>query len=93
MGQITAFTAMKTHAYLCKFNPILVRTMPSTSMEGNMKNSVAYNCARRKRAFQYTAFILWGGGNYRKQHYSCVEDGVRALFPPFDAKIMGYKMK
>jgi hypothetical protein len=57
------------------------------------KNPVTYNSARRKRAFQYAAFILWEGVNYRKQHCSCVEDGVRALFPPFDGKIMGFKTR
>jgi hypothetical protein len=55
------------------------------------KDPVAYNSARRKRAYQYAAYILWEGINYRKQHYSCVEKGVCALFPPFDGKIMGYK--
>jgi hypothetical protein len=54
-------------------------------------NPVAYNSARRKRAYQYAAFLLWEGINYRKPHFTCVEDGVRALFPPFDGKIMGYK--
>jgi hypothetical protein len=51
------------------------------------------NSGRRKRAFQYAAFIMWEGINYRKPHFSCVEDGVRALFPPFDGKTMGYKEK
>ena len=57
------------------------------------KDPVAYNSGRRKRAYQYTAFILWEGVNYRQKHYTCVEDGVRALFPPFDGKVMGYKTK
>jgi hypothetical protein len=57
------------------------------------KAPVAYNSARRKRAFQYAAFILWEGVNYRKPHYKCVEDGVRALFPPLDGKIMGFKSR
>jgi hypothetical protein len=57
------------------------------------KDPVAYNSGRRKRAFQYAAFILWEGINYRKPHFACVEDGVRALFPPFDGKIMGYKKR
>lgn len=52
---------------------------------------VPYNSARRKRAYQYAAFVLWEGINYRQPHYACVEDGVRALFPPFDGKVMGYK--
>ena len=51
------------------------------------------NSGRCKRAFQYAVFILWEGINYRKPHFTCVEDGVRALFPPFDGKIMGYKKK
>jgi hypothetical protein len=55
------------------------------------KDPVAYNSTRHKRAYQYAAYILWEGINYRKPHYSCVENGVRALFPPFDGKIMGYK--
>jgi hypothetical protein len=55
------------------------------------KDPVSYNSARRKRAYKYAAFILWEGINYRRQHYKCVEDGVRALFPPLDGKTMGYK--
>jgi hypothetical protein len=51
----------------------------------------ACNSGRRKRAYQYAAFVLWECINYRKPHYRCVEDGVRALFPPVDGKIMGYK--
>ena len=51
------------------------------------------NSGRFKHVFQYTAFILWEGINYRKPHFTCVEAGVRALFPPFDGKIMGYKKK
>ena len=51
------------------------------------------NSGRRKRAFQYAAFILWEGINYRKPHFACVENGVRALFPPFDGKVMGFKKK
>jgi hypothetical protein len=57
------------------------------------KAPVAYNSARRKRAFQYAAFILWEGVNYRKPHYKCVEDGVWAFFPPLDGKIMGFKSR
>jgi len=52
---------------------------------------VAYNSSRRKRAYQYAAFLLWEGINYRKPHYTCVENGVRALFPPLDGKTMGFK--
>ena len=55
------------------------------------KDPVAYNSGRRKRAYQYAAFLLWEGINYRRPHYSCVEAGVRALFPPLDGKVMGYK--
>jgi hypothetical protein len=55
------------------------------------ENPVAVNSARRKRAYQFTAHLLWEGINYRRQHYPCVEAGVRALFPPQDGKIMGYK--
>jgi hypothetical protein len=54
---------------------------------------VAYNSGRCKRAFQYAAFILWEGINYRKPHFACIEDGICALFSPFDRKIMGYKKK
>jgi hypothetical protein len=55
------------------------------------KDPVSCNSSRCKRAYQYAAFVLWEGINYRKPHYKCVEDGVRALFPPFDGRIMGYK--
>jgi hypothetical protein len=57
------------------------------------KAPAAYNSSRRKRAFRYAASILWEGINYRKKHYTCVENGVRALFPPFNGKIMGYKKR
>jgi hypothetical protein len=52
---------------------------------------VTYNSGRRKRAYQYAAFVLWEGINHRRPHYKCVEIGVWALFPPPDGKIMGYK--
>jgi hypothetical protein len=45
-------------------------------------NPAAYNSGRRKRAYQYAAFVLWEGINYRRPHYTCVENGVRALSPP-----------
>jgi hypothetical protein len=57
------------------------------------KDPTKCNSGRRKRAFQYAAYILWEGINYRKPHFACVEAGVRALFPPFDGKIMGFKKK
>jgi hypothetical protein len=57
------------------------------------KAPAAYNSSRRKRAFRYAASILFEGINYRKKHFTCVENGVRALFPPLDGKIMGYKNK
>ena len=56
------------------------------------KGPAAYNSGRRKRAYQKAANILWGGINYRKQHFACVENGVRTLFPPLDGKTMGYKV-
>jgi hypothetical protein len=55
------------------------------------KDPAAYNSGRRKCAYHYAAFVLWEGINYRKPHYRCAKDGVRALFPPVDGKIMGYK--
>jgi hypothetical protein len=30
------------------------------------KAPITYNSSRRKRTFQYSAFILWEGVNYRK---------------------------
>jgi hypothetical protein len=56
------------------------------------KDSAAYNSGRHKPGYPYAAFVLWEGINYRKPHYRCVEDGVRALFPPVDRKIMCYKI-
>jgi hypothetical protein len=55
------------------------------------KDPVACNSGRRKRAYQYAAFVMWEGINYQKPHYRCFENGVRALFPAFDGKIMCYK--
>jgi hypothetical protein len=47
------------------------------------KDPVACSSSRRKRAYHHAVFVLWEGINYRKPHYRrCVEDGVRALFPP-----------
>jgi hypothetical protein len=60
--------------------------------EREYENSpVTYNSGRRKRAYQYAAFVLWEGINYRQPHFTWVKRGVRALFPPLDGKIMGYK--
>ena len=59
--------------------------------EDYAKDDVAYNSGRRKRAFQFAAFLLWEGINYRKQHYKCVEDGVHALFPSSDGKVVGFR--
>ena len=59
--------------------------------EDYAKAPVACNSNRRKRAYQYAAHIIWGGINYRKEHYKCVVNGVRALFPPLDGKVMGFK--
>jgi hypothetical protein len=55
------------------------------------KDHAAYNSGRCKHAYQYAAFVLWEGIDYRKPYYRYVEDGVRALFPPVDGKIIGYK--
>jgi hypothetical protein len=55
------------------------------------KDPVVYNSARRKCAYQYMAFLLWEGVNYRKPHFTCVEDGIHVLFPPFDDKLMSDK--
>jgi hypothetical protein len=52
---------------------------------------VTYISGRRKRAYQYAAFVLWEGINHRRPHYKCVQISVWALFPPPDRKIMGYK--
>jgi hypothetical protein len=56
------------------------------------KDSVSCNSGRHKRAYQYAAFVLWEGINYRKPHYKCIEDKIWDLFPPFDGKITGYKL-
>jgi hypothetical protein len=57
------------------------------------KDPVACNRARRNRAYKYAAYILWERVGYRRQHYKCVENGVRSLYPPFDGKITGFKEK
>jgi hypothetical protein len=81
----------------CVFNQIEMRLCKNNEIYYDIgdyeKAPITYNSSRRKRAFQYAAFILWEGVNYRKPHSRCVEDGVRALFPPLDGKIMGYKEK
>jgi hypothetical protein len=56
------------------------------------KGPVAYKSARRKRTgFQYAAFILSEGVNYRKPHSTCEDGVVRALSPLLDRKSLGYK--
>jgi hypothetical protein len=53
---------------------------------------VTYNSGRRKRAYQYAAFVLWEGINHRRPHYKCVENGVRALYSqPLTARSWGTK--
>ena len=88
------------HCIHCDEDPCLFLQIESRLAENNAiyydvydyaKDPVAYNSGRHKRAYQYAAFILWEGINYRKPHYTCVEDGVWALYPPFDGKIMGFK--
>jgi hypothetical protein len=76
----------------CVFNQIEMRLCKNDEIyfdSGDYEKApITYNISRRKRAFQYAAIILWEGVNYRKPHYRCVEDGVRALFPPLNDKIM-----
>jgi hypothetical protein len=55
------------------------------------KNPVACNSSRPRCAYQYALSVLWEDINYRKVHYKYVEDGVQALFPALDGKIMGFK--
>jgi hypothetical protein len=54
-------------------------------------NPKAYNSSIHKHAYQYTALVLWEGINYHGPYYTCVENGVRALFRPLNVKTMGYK--
>jgi hypothetical protein len=60
-------------------------------MMGESTQRITYNSARCKCVFQYAAFILWEGMNYCEPYYMCVEDGVHALSPPLNGKIMGFK--
>jgi hypothetical protein len=48
---------------LCKNNEIYF------DEQHNVKDPVSCNSGRRKRAYQYAAFVLWEGINYRKPHY------------------------
>jgi hypothetical protein len=54
----------------CVFVQIEVRLCENDAIyydeEEYVKDPVAYNSGRRKRAFQYAVFILWEGINYRK---------------------------
>jgi hypothetical protein len=90
------------HCIHCDEDPCVFIQIESLSCENDEinfdeedygKDHAVYNSGRRKRAYQYAAFILWEGINYRKPQYTGrrVEDGVRALFSPVDGKIMGYK--
>jgi hypothetical protein len=50
------------------------------------------NSKRRKRAYKYATKHKFGvlGRGVRKKLPSCIEDGVRSLFPPVDGKVMGF---
>jgi hypothetical protein len=50
------------------------------------------NSKRRKRAYKYATKHKFGvlGRGVRKKLPSCIENGVRSLFPPVDGKIMGF---
>jgi hypothetical protein len=63
--------------------------------DGNeyVKDHVTHNSTRCNPAFHYVTLFLWEGINYHKPLYMCVEDGIFALFPPLDGKIMGFKKK
>jgi hypothetical protein len=97
---VNKMTDGQDHCIHCDEDPCVFIQIESRLCENNEiyfdkedydKDPVAYNSGRCKRAYQYAAFVLWEGINYRKPHYRCLEDGVRALFPPVDGKIMGYK--
>jgi hypothetical protein len=94
MDRSTASTVMKNLVFSSRLNCVYAKMTWSIMMrdEGEYsKDPVAYNSARRKCVFQYVVFILWVGINYPKSHFTCVEDSLHALFPPFDGKIMGFK--
>jgi hypothetical protein len=40
---------------------------------------VTYNCGRRKRSYQYAAFVLWEGINHRRPHTFLPVRSLRAL--------------
>jgi hypothetical protein len=42
---------------------------------------VTYNSGRRKRAYQYAAFVLWEGINHRRPDYKCVEKRCPGTIP------------
>ena len=88
------------HCIHCDKDPCVFVQIESRLCENDMiyydkddyaNDPVTYNSGRRKRAYQYAAFVLWEGINYRKPHYRCVENRVHSLFPPPDGKIMGFK--
>ncbi len=100
-GQVNRVVDGPDHCIHCDEDPCVFIQVESRLCENDeiyfdeeqyAKDPVSCNSGRRKRAYQYAAFVLWEGINYRKPHYKCVEDGIRALFPPFDGKIMGYKL-
>jgi hypothetical protein len=54
------------------------------------KDPAACNSGRRKQAYQYTAFMLWEGINYRRPHYTCVWKEVFVLYSlPLTARSWG----
>jgi hypothetical protein len=90
------------HCILCDEEPCVFVQIESRLGEHDLiyfdktefdENSVACNRARRNRAYKYAAYILWERIGYRRPHYKCVETGIRALSPPLDGKITGYKEK
>ena len=53
----------------------------------------ARNSASRKKAYKLATMYIHGvlGAGNRMRLPSCVEDGVRALFPPVDGIVMGFR--
>jgi hypothetical protein len=68
------------NADLCVFIQIESRLWENDEIYFNEEDydnyPAACNSGRRKRAYQYALFVLWGCINYRKPHYRCGEDGV-----------------
>ena len=85
---------------ICRQRPCYFLQIKPRIMEQHIENPpddgldlAARNSASRKKAYKLATMYIHGvlGAGNRMRLPSCVEDGVRALFPPVDGIVMGFR--